>query len=96
MKCWQWSSVREAILRESDEVVLVNDVEQPSVLVEAGGDQVGGSAEGEGEQGVLLEGITSDVPRPKLVQATEVDPTLATARSLAVSLPLPRGHTIPY
>ena len=75
----------ESELRESDEVVLVNDVEQPSVLVEAGGDQVGVSAEGEGEQGVLLEGITSDVPRPKLAQATEVDPTLATARSLAVS-----------
>ena len=76
------TEAEESESRESD-VVLVNDAERPSVLEEEGGDQVGGSAEGEGEQGVLLEGITSDIPRPKLVQATEVDPTLATARSLA-------------
>ena len=44
---------------------------------------MGGSAEGEGEQTVLLEGITEEVPRPKLAQAMTADPTLATARSLA-------------
>ena len=68
------TEAEESESRESD-VVLVNDAERPSVLEEEGGDQVGGSAAGEGEQGVLLEGITSDIPRPKLVQATEVDPT---------------------
>ena len=77
--------VEESELRESENAVLVNEVVQPSVSVAADGDQGDGSAEGEGEQGVLLEGITTEVPRPKLAQATEIDPTLATARSLAQS-----------
>ena len=79
------ADAEDLVVRERDEVVLVDDAERPSVSVEAGGDQVGGSAEGEGEgeQTVLLEGITEEVPRPKLAQATTADPTLATTRSLA-------------
>ena len=44
-------------MRESDGMAL-ETVIPPSVVVEEGGDQVGGSAVGEGEQGVSLEGIT--------------------------------------
>ena len=33
----------------------------------------------------MLENIISEVPRTKLAEATETDPTLATARSLADS-----------
>ena len=71
-------------MRESDGLSL-ETVVQPSVLVKEGGDQVGGSAVGEGEQGVSLEGITQEDLRPKLAQVTEADPTFATARSLAKS-----------
>ena len=51
------TEAEESESRESD--VLVNDAERPSLLVDEGGDQVSGSAEGEGEQCVLIEGITS-------------------------------------
>ena len=63
-------------MRETHDVVLAEGAEQPSVSVEAGGVQVGGSAEGEGEQTVVLEGIVEKEPRPKLAQTTAVDPTL--------------------
>ena len=76
---------QENELRENGEVTLVVGVEQPSVLVEESGDQSSGSAAGEGEDVVLYEGITSEVPRPKLVLETESDSSLATARSLAES-----------
>ena len=71
-------------LRESEELAL-ETVAEPSVSVEEGGDWMEGRAVGEVEQVVSFEGIAMEVPRPKLAKATEDDPTLATARSLAMS-----------
>ena len=45
-----------------------------------------GSTVREGNEGVLMEGITNDIPRPKIAQETENDPTFATAKQLAKSI----------
>ena len=68
--------------RERDELVLVK-ADESLVVAEEEGERVEGSTEGEGEQGVTIEGITQEVPTTKLTQATQSDPSLSTARSLA-------------
>ena len=59
--------------------------DEPSVAVEVVGETVQGTADGEGNEGVSIEGITQNVPRPKLAQATLEDPSLETARTLATA-----------
>ena len=58
--------------------------EGSSVSVEEGGGSLeGGAEEKEGEVGVLLEGISHEVPDLTLAKATASDPSLAPARQLA-------------
>ena len=56
-----------------------------SVLEEAEGDQVDGSADKgeEHDQKLEIQNIVSDVPRTKLAEATNGDDTLNTASALA-------------
>ena len=72
-------------LKGSGDNVLVDEQSRPSVVAEAEGDLQGGSAEGEGDMGMLMDSMTQEEPRPMLVQAIEEDPSLATARALAKS-----------
>ena len=59
--------------------------DEPSVAAEVVGETVEGSADGEGNEGVSIEGITQNVPRPKLAQATLEDTSLEAARTLAAA-----------
>ena len=58
-------------------------MQEPLVAVEEVGETTEGSAEVEGEQEVSIEGITHNIPRTKLAQATLEDQSLETARTLA-------------
>ena len=69
----------------SGDNVLVDEQSRYSVVVEAEGVLQDGSAEVEGDMGMLMDSMTQEEPRTMLVMAIEEDPSLATTRALAKS-----------
>ena len=59
--------------------------EKPSEVVEVGGELEGGSADQRDTMDMSIDGITQNIPKTQLAQATLDDPSLESFRSLATA-----------